>query len=295
MAFSKHYLSPLLFTDILYVDTVALINNHETMNKPGIIIFIVIIAAAAVWYFGFYNTSEDTEVATNTTTTTNSFTQSIGSDAKAIVYVECPLDGDDDWVYFGSGTLIHTDGYFLTNDHIVNETTEFYCNIGLIDSVSEFPELTYYAEVVTAIDEFGDEVYLSNPSLDVAILQIVDSDQLLPTSFPSISTVGTSSLLMANDALSIAGFPTYEGTPLAVTESTFTGPSGSLLELPVVIDEGTSGGAIFNSAGEFVGTPVWDEAGKYGENNYAIGVDSVITWLEDENLDPADFFTPSLP
>ncbi|MFC1687010.1 serine protease [Patescibacteria group bacterium] len=264
------------------------------MNKPGIIIFIVIIAAVAVWYFAFYNTSEDTDVSTNTSSTSTT-TSSIGNDANAIVYVECPLDDDDEWVYFGSGALIHTDGYFLTNDHIVNETNEFYCNVGIIDNVSEFPELTYYAEVVTAIDQFGEEVYLSNSSLDVAILQIVDADTLLPTTFPTISKVGTSGTLMANDALSIAGFPTYENTPLAVTDSTFTGPSGSLLELPVVIDEGTSGGAIFNSAGEFIGTPVWDEGGKYGENNYAVGVDWVITWLENENLDPADFFTPVLP
>ena len=136
----------------------------------------------------------------------------------------------------GSGFIITSDGYILTNYHVISG----YDSV----TVATYDDKTYEAEVV-GYDE----------SNDIAVLKI-DAQGLTPV------TIGDSDTLRVGDTVLAIGNPLGEltfsltkGIVSALSRSvrTETGTSMSLIQTDCAINSGNSGGALFNVYGEVVG------------------------------------------
>jgi S1-C subfamily serine protease/uncharacterized RDD family membrane protein YckC len=198
----------------------------------------------------------------------------------AVVTVACPIDDSEEW-NVGSGVITSDNGVILTNFHVIQDTTQYYCTIGITNDLSKEPEYIYDADFIFSAD--GQEFTILNEELDVALLQIVsakDSYQL-PNKFPAISKIGNSDTLNINDKMYIVGYPSFGGGTITFTEGVMSGRLGDdLIKTSAKIDSGNSGGAAFNENGEFVGIPTLIYEGTAEGLGYIIGIDSVKYWLD---------------
>jgi len=198
----------------------------------------------------------------------------------AVVVVACPIDNSEKW-NVGSGVITSDNGIILTNFHVIQDTTQHYCTIGLTNDLSKEPEYAYYADFNFSVD--GQNFTIINQDLDVALLQIVSagSGYKLPDKFPAISAIGSSDALNINDKIYIAGYPAFGGGTITFTEGVISGRVGDdLIKTSAKIDSGNSGGAAFNKYGELIGIPTLIYEGTAEGLGYIVGIDSVKYWLE---------------
>lgn len=146
----------------------------------------------------------------------------------------------------GSGVIISTDGYILTNNHVVNTS-----------SVSSFYQVSQANKITVKLYN-SDETYEAkligtDEKTDLAVIKIEKSD--LPA-----ATLGDS------DSLKIGEFAMAIGNPLGM-ESTVTagiisalnrtvtadGVTYQVIQTDAAINSGNSGGALVNSKGEVIG------------------------------------------
>ncbi len=136
----------------------------------------------------------------------------------------------------GSGFIISSDGYILTNYHVVEDSDSI--------TVSLYNGESYTATLV-GYDE----------SNDIAVLKI-DADGLTPV------TLGDSDSLNVGDSVVAIGNPLGEltfsltaGIVSALNRSVTlsTGTTMELIQTDCAINSGNSGGALFNMYGEVVG------------------------------------------
>src|SRR5690242_1626835 len=135
----------------------------------------------------------------------------------------------------GSGFIINEEGYVLTNNHVVKDATDIKVR------TSEGKE--YEAKVVGR-----------DPSTDVALVKL----QGLKTKLPTVA-------LGDSDALEQGDFVLAIGSPLGFRESATLGivsakdrqltgsPFDDFLQTDAAINQGNSGGPLFNMKGEVVG------------------------------------------
>jgi len=197
----------------------------------------------------------------------------------AVVVIACPVDYSKSW-NIGSGTIISEEGVILTNYHVIQDTSQYYCTIGITNDLSKEPEYIFYADYVFSIE--GQEFTILNEELDVALLQIVEVEPgyKLPEKFPAISKIGSSDTLNINDKIYIVGYPSFGGGTITFTEGVMSGRLGDdLIKTSAKIDSGNSGGAAFNKKGEFIGIPTLIGEGVVEGLGYIVGIDSVKYWL----------------
>ncbi len=136
----------------------------------------------------------------------------------------------------GSGFIISTDGYVLTNYHVISG----YDSV----TVATYDQETYDAEVI-GYDE----------SNDIAVLKI-DAERLTPV------TMGDSNTLRVGDTVLAIGNPLGELTfsltrgivsALSRNIQVDSGTSMNLIQTDCAINSGNSGGALFNTKGEVIG------------------------------------------
>ncbi len=136
----------------------------------------------------------------------------------------------------GSGFIITSDGYILTNYHVISG----YDSV----TVATYDQKTYEAEVI-GYDE----------SNDIAVLKI-DAEGLTPV------TIGDSDTLRVGDTVLAIGNPLGELTfsltrgivsALSRNIRTGSGTSMNLIQTDCAINSGNSGGALFNTRGEVIG------------------------------------------
>ena len=136
----------------------------------------------------------------------------------------------------GSGFIITSDGYILTNYHVINGSDTV--------TVATYDDETYDAKVV-GYDE----------SNDIAVLKI-DAENLKPV------TIGDSDKLRVGETVYAIGNPLGELTfsltrgivsALSRNIQTDSGASMNLIQTDCAINSGNSGGALFNEAGEVIG------------------------------------------
>ena len=136
----------------------------------------------------------------------------------------------------GSGFIISTDGYVLTNYHVISG----YDSV----TVATYDQETYDAEVI-GYDE----------SNDIAVLKI-DAERLTPV------TMGDSNTLRVGDTVFAIGNPLGELTfsltrgivsALSRNIQVDSGTSMNLIQTDCAINSGNSGGALFNTRGEVIG------------------------------------------
>ena len=154
----------------------------------------------------------------------------------SIVSVSASLDGETD-SYWGSGIIVSADGLILTNTHVITDCKS--ANIQLSDGMQ------YEAKLVGA-----DSVS------DLALLKI-DADYDLPyAEFADVSAV------QVGDEVAAIGSPlgpTFRNTltngiiSAINRDLPYNGHSMTLLQTNTALNEGNSGGALFNMYGQVIG------------------------------------------
>ena len=136
----------------------------------------------------------------------------------------------------GSGFIITSDGYILTNYHVISGSKTV--------TVATYDHNTYDAKVIGY-----------DASNDIAVIKI-DAENLTPV------TLGDSDTLRVGESVYAIGNPLGEltfsltgGIVSALTRNvqTAAGTSMSLIQTDCAINSGNSGGALFNTRGEVIG------------------------------------------
>lgn len=161
----------------------------------------------------------------------------------------------------GSGVIISTDGYIITNNHVINNATEI--------EVSLNDKRNFKATLVG-----------SDPNTDLALLKIEAKD--LPT-----IAFGNS------DVLKVGEWVLAVGNPFNLTSTVTAGIVSakarninilnaemkieSFIQTDAAINPGNSGGALVNTKGELVGinTAIASQTGSYSGYGFAIPVSIV--------------------
>ncbi|MDP4203901.1 MAG: Do family serine endopeptidase [Bacteroidota bacterium] len=161
----------------------------------------------------------------------------------------------------GSGVIISTDGYIVTNNHVVNEAD----NIQVVLN----DKRTFTATVIG-----------TDPNTDIALLKIESKD--LPT------------LVFGNsDDLKLGEWVLAIGNPFNLTSTVTAGivsakarniniissktPIESFIQTDAAINPGNSGGALVNTKGELIGinTAIASQTGSYAGYGFAVPVSIV--------------------
>ena len=166
----------------------------------------------------------------------------------------------------GSGVVIDETGFVLTNNHVVDGAERI--------EVSLNDRRAFQAEVVG-----------TDPATDLAVLRLIDADNLQALDFGS------------SDALEVGEWVLAVGNPFDLTSTVTAGivsakarnlqllqpdyrnevfPVESFIQTDAAVNPGHSGGALVNAAGELVGinTAIASETGSYA--GYAFAVPSSI-------------------
>jgi len=137
----------------------------------------------------------------------------------------------------GSGVIIDSDGYVVTNEHVISRASKIHVNLK--------DGKTYEGKLVN-----------SDPDNDIAIIKI-DADGPLPT-----ARMGTSSDLMIGETVIAIGNPFGFDSSVSVGVVSATNRSiqssdrdvmKGLVQTDAAINPGNSGGALVNINGELIG------------------------------------------
>ncbi|MGE0486544.1 MAG: DegQ family serine endoprotease [Gammaproteobacteria bacterium] len=174
-----------------------------------------------------------------------------------------PPGGIDPRTSLGSGFIISTDGYVITNYHVVREADE------VVVRMSDRSE--YKAEVIG-----------SDPRSDIAVLKI-NTDATLPT-----VKLGSSETLEVGEWVLAIGSPF--GFDYSVTAGIVSAKGRSLpnenyvpfIQTDVAINPGNSGGPLFNLDGEVVGvnSQIYSRTGGFMGVSFAIPIHVVMNVYE---------------
>ncbi len=138
----------------------------------------------------------------------------------------------------GSGVIISTDGYIITNNHVIENATSV--KVTLTDGKS------YDAKVIG-----------TDATLDVALIKI-EADNLTVAALGSSAdlNVGETSIVIGNPLGQLGGTVTH-GIISALNRSIkLDGKTMELLQTDAAINPGNSGGGLFDSEGNLVGLVV---------------------------------------
>jgi serine protease Do len=168
----------------------------------------------------------------------------------------------------GSGVIISSDGYIVTNNHVIEGATEI--EITLNDRRS-----------------FTAEVVGSDPDTDIALLKIEGND------LPYIEFGNSDDLKLGQWVLAVgnplnltstvtAGIVSAKGRGLyGISES--ENPISSFIQTDAAVNRGNSGGALVNLRGELVGIPtlIISPTAAFSGNSFAVPVSIVRKVVED--------------
>jgi len=155
---------------------------------------------------------------------------------------------------YGSGFIISSDGYVLTNHHVVADADE------VIVRLADRRELK--AKVVGS-DEMSDVALLKVEATNLPVLQIADSKKVRPGQWVVAigSPFGFDHSVTAG-VVSGLGRPSVDGSQRYVP----------FIQTDVAINPGNSGGPLLNTAGEVVGinSQIFSNSGGYMGVSFAI-------------------------
>lgn len=158
----------------------------------------------------------------------------------------------------GSGVIFKSDGYIITNNHVIEGADD-------IEVVRK--KKTYKATLIGR-----------DPSTDLAVLKIDD------TNLPAIKIGSSKDLEVGSWVLAVgnpfnltstvtAGIVSAKGRELNILKSNF--PIESFIQTDAAINPGNSGGALVNTKGELVGinTAILSRTGSYAGYGFAVPID----------------------
>lgn len=169
----------------------------------------------------------------------------------------------------GSGVIVSEDGYIVTNNHVIDEASEI--------KVTLSNKKTYTAKLIGA-----------DPSSDLAMLKIEEKG------LPFI-LYGNSDLVKVGQWVLAVGYPlnlettvtagivSAKARSLGLNSRKSNTPIESFIQTDAAVNQGNSGGALVNTAGELVGivSAIASPTGAYAGYSYAIPVNIVKKIIND--------------
>ena len=166
----------------------------------------------------------------------------------------------------GSGFVIDKQGHIVTNYHVVEGADEVFVNFSSDDRLK--------AEIVG-----------TDPSTDIAVLKIDASQRALTP-----LTFGDSEAVQVGDQVVAIGNPfglarSATAGIISALHRQIQSPSGftidKVIQTDAAINQGNSGGPLFNAAGEVIGVNTQIATGGNGEGNVGIGFAVPVNTLEE--------------
>jgi S1-C subfamily serine protease len=184
-----------------------------------------------------------------------------------IVTINTVLDYNSDEQAAGTGMILTSGGYVLTNNHVVEDAT----------SISVTVESTgqKYTAVVVGTDK----------TADVAVLKLTSASGLTPVKFaPTEKVTSAESVYSVGNAEGTGALVTAVGTVGATNQSLTIGSDSSdgseslsgLIELNSDVVSGDSGGPLFDSSGQVIGMVTAASSGSAVVTGYALGIAQVL-------------------
>jgi serine protease Do len=186
----------------------------------------------------------------------NSISQGVSYSNWDWFFGEAP--GRQTQVSSGSGVIFTSDGYIVTNNHVV--------------AAAERIEVNYNKRVYPA------EIIGTDPSTDLAVIKINGKD------LPAISLGSSKDLQVGEWVIAVgnpfslastvtAGIVSAKGRKIGILEDKL--PIESFIQTDAAINPGNSGGALVNKKGELVGinTAILSRTGSYTGYAFAVPVD----------------------
>ena len=166
--------------------------------------------------------------------------------------------GQQTQVSSGSGVIFTSDGYIVTNNHVVESAEKI--------------QVIYNKKVYDA------ELIGTDPSTDLGVLKIKETNlQAITLGNSRTLAVGEWVLAVGNpfslSSTVTAGIVSAKGRRINIVEDKF--PIESFIQTDAAINPGNSGGALVNKAGELIGinTAILSRTGSYTGYAFAVPVD----------------------
>ena len=160
---------------------------------------------------------------------------------------------------FGSGVIISTDGYIITNNHVIERADEI--------EVSLNDNQTFTAKIIG-----------TDPTTDIALLKIETNNlQALPFGDSEKLNIGEWVLAVGNPfnlrSTVTAGIVSAKGRSVMSGE-TDRDKISSYIQTDAAVNPGNSGGALVNTKGELVGinTALYSETGNFAGYSFAVPI-----------------------
>jgi Do/DeqQ family serine protease len=166
----------------------------------------------------------------------------------------------------GSGVIISPDGYIITNNHVIANTTQL--------EVTMNNNKTFEAELIG-----------TDPKTDIALIKIDSSQDLpyIPFGDSNHLKIGEWVLAVGNPfnltSTVTAGIVSAKARDL----NEFDGNPQSFIQTDAAVNKGNSGGALVNTRGELVGinTAITSETGSYVGYSFAVPSNNAKKVVED--------------
>lgn len=171
-------------------------------------------------------------------------------------------------VGYGSGVIISSDGYIMTNNHVIDGSNTI--NVTLDD------KRTFTAKLVG-----------TDPNTDIALIKVDAKD------LPTIPFGDSDKLRLGEWVLAVGNPFNLTGTVTAgivSAKSRTTAQSGgginkveSFIQTDAAVNSGNSGGALVNARGELVGinTMIYSQTGNYAGYSFAVPINMAAKVVED--------------
>ncbi len=166
-------------------------------------------------------------------------------------------------VSFGSGVIISEDGYIVTNNHVVEESDEVHVVLN--------DKRTYTAEIVG-----------TDPSTDLALLKVnAKGLPFIPFGNSDNLKIGEWVLAVGNPfnltSTVTAGIVSAKARNINILRDQSAYPIESYIQTDAAVNQGNSGGALVNLAGELVGinSAIISPSGAYSGYSFAIPISLV--------------------
>ena len=165
----------------------------------------------------------------------------------------------------GTGIIVSSDGEILTNNHVVEGSTDL------------------KVRLAGATDAVQAKVLSTDPGNDLALIKLVNAKDLTAATFADPESIAVGDTVVAvGYALALDGGPSVTSGIVSATNRTLTDSDGALdglIQTDAAISSGNSGGPLINLNGQVIGinTAVYNSDGQKSANNigFAIGVAEV--------------------
>ncbi|MDQ5984004.1 MAG: hypothetical protein RUMPE_01033 [Eubacteriales bacterium SKADARSKE-1] len=260
------------------------LHNRKSKKSPLILVLCLIISlfggiigGSLYGYISSTKSSEKTLSSGNSDNTSAQINSStmlssaevvkLVADSVVDVSTETTTKSSDNKSYVsisaGSGIVYSSDGYIVTNEHIIKDTNKI---------IVTLKNGTKYSATLIGSDSNKDIALLKINASGLSTVTFGNSDNL---------EVGESTIVIGNPLGELSGTVT-EGVVSAINrEVTVEGHEMSLLQTSAEINSGNSGGGVFRLTGELIGMVIAKSSGDDIEGlGFAIPANTVKTVVE---------------